>query len=293
MAEQATGGAEAGLAPWLGGRPFAEWRAEYDETGYVVFESVLDAGEIARYRALLGPHLAADLRGRNDFEGLKSNRVYALLAKEPAFAELVLHPLALGFAEAELGASCLLSACLAINIQPGETAQPWHTDDGHIFIPYPRPSYGVSAFWTLDPMTEDNGATEVLPGSHRWGPEEIDFGLVVDALADKDVHDPDYDPAPHPKRVKATMPAGSLMLTKGSLWHRGGANRSDASRLIVTPQYCPGWARQLENMMATVPPDAVLAMPERARELLGYSIHPPFMGYVDGVHPRKTLPKPV
>jgi ectoine hydroxylase-related dioxygenase (phytanoyl-CoA dioxygenase family) len=85
------------------------------------------------------------------------------------------------------------------------------------------------------------------------------------------------------------MPAGSLMLAKGTLWHRGGANRSNKPRLIITPQYCPGWTRQLENMLLAVPPQIAATLPKRAQELIGYSIHPPFMGFVNGAHPARTL----
>ena len=92
-----------------------------------------------------------------------------------------------------------------------------------------------------------------------------------------------------PDAVKLIMPSGSLAITKGTLWHRGGANRSDRPRLIITPQYCVGWVRQLENMALAVPAEVASNLPERARELIGYSIHPPFMGYVDGVHPRRLL----
>jgi ectoine hydroxylase-related dioxygenase (phytanoyl-CoA dioxygenase family) len=87
------------------------------------------------------------------------------------------------------------------------------------------------------------------------------------------------------------MPAGSLMIAKGTLWHRGGANRSNGPRLIVTPQYCPGWMRPLESMLITVTAEQARALPPRVRELIGYAIHPPFMGYVDGRHPEKMLAK--
>ena len=89
--------------------------------------------------------------------------------------------------------------------------------------------------------------------------------------------------------VKLVMPSGSLAITKGTLWHRGGANRSDRPRLIITPQHRVGWVRQLENMALAVPAEMASQLPECARELIGYSIHPPFMGYVDGVHPRRLL----
>jgi ectoine hydroxylase-related dioxygenase (phytanoyl-CoA dioxygenase family) len=58
--------------------------------------------------------------------------------------------------------------------------------------------------------------------------------------------------------------------SKGTLWHRGGANLSDRPRLIITPQYCAGWVRQLENMILAVPAEVAEKLPERARELIGY-----------------------
>ncbi len=274
------------LEKYFGERSFDSYCEEFDERGFVIFENVLPGVEIDALKAALRPHLASNVHGRNDFEGLKSNRVYALLAKGDAFVRLALHPLALAFAERDLGASCILSACLAINLQPGETVQPWHTDDGHIDIPRPRPSAGVSAFWVLDDTTETNGATEVLPGSHNWAEGQLDLSVFDDTQV-RDVND---DPQAHPDAVKAVLPAGSLMLAKGGLLHRGGANKSKRDRLIVTPQYAPGWARPLENMLLAVPAELASTLPKRAQELIGYSIHPPFMGYVNGMHPARTLP---
>ena len=79
------------------------------------------------------------------------------------------------------------------------------------------------------------------------------------------------------------------MIMRSDVWHRGGANRSETDRLIVTPQYCAGWARQLENMLLAVPAERARVLPKRTQELLGYSIHTPFMGYVDGMHPSRVL----
>lgn len=279
----------AALEPWLQGRSFADWKAEYDERGFVIVRRVLGEAQLAAIRAALDPWFSGGKTGRNDFEGLKTNRVYALLAKSPVFADLAIHPLALAFAEAELGATCLLSACLAINLHPGETVQPWHTDDGGVGEPKPRRAYGVSTFWAIDDTTEENGATEVIPGSHLWGVAQMDGALSSGAFADRTVRDVSDDPGYRPDAVKLTMPAGSVAIAKGTLVHRGGANRSDRPRLIITPQYCMGWARQLENMTLAVPPAVAAALPERARELLGYNIEPPFMGYVDGVHPKRLL----
>lgn len=270
------------LAPWLRDRTFDSWHAQFDRDGYLIFTGVMSSSETECVRAALAPHLVK--RGRNDFEGFRTNRVYALLAKAPdVFSELVTHPLPLAFAEAALGTSCLLSALLAINLLPGETVQPWHRDDGAIQIPLPRPSFGVSAFWAIDAMSDANGATELVPGSHLWRED------LLDRSNERPACNVDDDPSPRTDAIKATMPAGSLMLTKGSLLHRGGANRSTSNRLIVTPQYCPGWARQIETMMASVPRDIATCLPTRVRQLLGYSIHGAFMGYVDGMHPDRVL----
>ena len=277
------------LTKWLQGRRFEDWKTEFDQEGFVIFEGVMPEQERERVRDALRPHFTKS--GRNHFEGFKSNRVYALLAKSPqVFSDMITHPLALAFAEADLGESCLLSALLAINLLPGETVQGWHHDDGSIEIPLPRPSFGVSAFWAIDSMTEDNGATEIIPRSHLWQKDEIDADPQVvyhdTVKGDMDVN---RDPYPRDDSIKVTMPGGSLMLAKGTLWHRGGANKSDRSRLIVTPQYCPGWARQLENMLLAVPKDVARQLPKRARQLIGYNIHNVFMGYVDGVHPDVSL----
>lgn len=262
-------------------------RAAFDRDGYVIFESVLSPADLGRIREALSPYLAQNIRGRNDFEGLATNRVYAMLAKSPVFADLAAHPLALSFAERDLGEDCLLSACLAINLMPGETAQPWHYDDSHYGWPRPRPSLGVSAFWAIDAMTGDNGATEILPGSHLWAEETIEGAVSPEDFARTELRD--RDPGARPDAMKVVVPAGSLMLIKGTLWHRGGANRSKTPRLIITPQYCPGWTRPLENMALAVPPAIAKTLPVRAQELLGYSIRPPFMGYVDGRHPKRLL----
>jgi ectoine hydroxylase-related dioxygenase (phytanoyl-CoA dioxygenase family) len=278
-------------SPWLKGRTFASWREDFDRRGYLIFERVLSPGGVAEIRAALAPFLERDLTGRNDFEGLKTNRVYALLAKSPLFAELAIHPLALAFAEAELGQSCLLSALLANNLHPGETAQPWHFDDGGAKIPRPRPALGVSAFWAIDDTTELNGSTEVIPGSHLWDEQMVEGAAKPADFTNKTGPTAGRDPGNRPDAVKMMMPSGSLAIAKGTLWHRGGANLSDRPRLIITPQYCAGWVRQLENMSLAVPAELAEKLPERARELIGYSIHPPFMGHVDGVHPKRLLQK--
>ena len=275
------------LSPLLPNHEVTRLVEQFDTEGFCVIPELLDEAQLERQRQALAPWVDAGPMGRNVFEGTRTHRIYAMLAKDPVFAELVAHPVSLAWAEHFLGQSCLLSACLAIHLQPGESAQPWHTDDGHTSLTPPHDLLGVSTFWALDDTTVENGATEVLPGSHRWSETEFpgvlrdqDFATGADVAG---------DPGSHPDAVKVIMPAGSLMIARGDLWHRGGANRSDTARCLITPQYCAGWLRPLESMLLSVPPERAAALPERVRELLGYSIHPPFMGYSDGMHPRRVL----
>ena len=114
------------LAPYLHGRSFADCWHEFNQRGYLIFERVMNAEQVAEVRSALRPHIEQELAGRNNFEGRRSQRVYALIDKAPeVFDRLVSHPLPLAFAEAELGRSCLLFALLAIQLNEGETVQPW------------------------------------------------------------------------------------------------------------------------------------------------------------------------
>jgi ectoine hydroxylase-related dioxygenase (phytanoyl-CoA dioxygenase family) len=240
----------------------------FHEQGYVVIEDALAPHQLDAVREGLEPFLRDAPLGRNDFEGRSTNRVYALLAKVPAMAPIIEHPRVLAMVDTLLEPRYLLSAALAINLLPGETEQSWHFDDGFYTLPRPRPPVSISTIWALDDFTDVNGATEVVPGSHSWSDEL-----------------PQGDDA---RRVPVTMPAGSVVVFSGTLWHRGGANRSDGPRLCVSPQYCQPWGRQQENMMLALGRRALDYSP-RIREMLGYSIHPPFMGMVDGMHPSRLI----
>ncbi len=239
--------------------------------GYVVLRGLLSSEQIEAVHRELAPYLQQKRMGRNEFEGLRSERVYAVLAKAPSLAPLIEHPRVLGLIDELLLPCYLLSAAIAIQVHPGETAQALHCDDGATRAPRPRPVFGVSAVWALDDFTATNGATEVIPGSHLWESDE--------PPAEDD-----------PRIVPIEMPAGSVVVFAGSLYHRGGANRSSGTRLGFTPQYCQPWLRQIENMVLAVPPEHARRYSVRIQELLGYSIAAPsFMGYVDGMHPRRLV----
>jgi len=253
----------------VAGRTADEVVEELERTGYAVVPDVLDDPEVDAVRAALAPEFDLGYRGRNPFEGHETQRVYCLVAKSRAFDRLILDPLVLDVTGRVLGENFLLTATLAIKLEPGESAQDAHTDDGFYRIPRPRPPVSLSTLWAIDEFTADNGATLLHPGSHRLGAA---------------IRREDLLPA-----VTATMSPGSVLVYYGTLVHAGGANTSDGDRLGISIQYAAAWARQQENFMMAIGVDGAKALPERLRELIGYSIHPPFMGMIDGRHPKKLL----
>jgi len=238
--------------------------------GYVVLEGLLDEAECAAVRDAVAPLL--DRTGRNTFEGARTQRAYGVLARTRACDRMVDHPRVLALLDRLLLPNYLLSQLQVINILPGEEAQLLHPDDAVYPVPRPRPPLGAATVWAVDAFTAENGATVVLPGSHRWGDDRT----------------PDRTDA----RLPATMAPGSCVLFVGTLWHGGGANRSDRARLALTAQYCQPWLRPQEAFTLSTGRDTARAVSADIRRMLGYSIHPPFVGMVDGMHPQRLLDAP-
>jgi hypothetical protein len=251
-------------------QPFAEQiQADFEtleRQGYVIIENLLSIEKIESIRNMVFPLL--DNTGRNNFEGLKTQRVYNVLEQTRAIDELAVHPRVTGLLDRLFEPNYLLSQAQIINILGGEEAQPLHYDDGFYRVKRPRPPFGAATVWAIDEFTDENGATSVIPESHKLGPEPVtDFSLA--------------------RSVK--MPAGSVVFFLGTLWHGGGANQSADSRLAVTCQYYEPWLRPQENFFLELSKDTLNNIPEALLSMVGYSIHPPFMGMVNGMHPKRVL----
>jgi len=249
--------------------------AEIRDRGFTVIPDFMDEAALTAFRAALAPFLGSH-RGRNDFEGFETERVYTLVARAKIFEDLACEPRLMALLSRFLEGAFLLSATHAINLKPGETAQSIHTDDGFYRQPRRAPAVGYSVIGAIDAFTAENGATEVIPGSHLWDDEEIAARRAapggLEALL-----------------VPMEIPAGACFVFPGKLLHRGGANRTDRPRLAFTNQYCAGWARPQENFFLSVPKEVVRTMSPRAQALLGYELWPSFMGMVTGSHPKKAL----
>jgi ectoine hydroxylase-related dioxygenase (phytanoyl-CoA dioxygenase family) len=236
------------------------------EDGYVVIENLISHEDVATIREVCVPLL--DKTGRNSFEGHLTQRLYNVLARTRAADMLVEHPRILALLDRLMMPNYLLSQAQAINILPGEQAQLLHADDGFYRLSRPRPPLGAATIWAIDDFTEQNGATLVIPGSHGWG----------------DDRRPALEEA-----IPVIMPAGSAVLFAGTLWHGGGANQSEEPRLAFTCQYCEPWLRQQENFLLEIDRATAASLSDTLQSLIGYSIHPPFMGMVDGKHPKRLL----
>ncbi len=240
-----------------------------ERDGYIIIENLISPELVAKIKDDLIPRFSYD-SGRNNFEGFKTQRLYAFFEKSLICNPLVEHPLILGCLDRIFEPNYLLSQLQAINILPGEEQQPLHHDDLFYRVPRPRPALGAATIWAIDEFTQQNGATVVIPGSHLW-----------------DDRQPTEDDLKNLEPV--VMPAGSVVLFLGTLWHAGGANRSDAARLCVSAQYCAPWCRTQENYSLSLSRETVKKCSEHIQRMLGYSIHAPFMGFVDGKHPRRLL----
>jgi len=238
--------------------------------GYAVIEDVLDAEAC---RALVEEVDRVEREheiafGQNDFEGFRTRRIFNLIARGPRFRELVTEPRVLASVEAILGEGFLLSGTTSMHIGPGETVQLLHSDDGMITLPRPHPATMVTTLWALSDFTAENGATRLVPASHKRE-------AIVPSVEEEER-----------ETISAEMKAGSVLVFHASLWHGGGANTTaDVERYGLSIQYVAGWCRQQQNLMLGTPRELVASYPRKLQELIGYSMFRNVMGHVDREHP--------
>ena len=79
-----------------------------------------------------------------------------------------LHENVLPVVERVLDKECLLSSFCSLVLGPGQEAQPIHEDTQLIPLPRPHIPITVNAIWALSDFREDNGATRIVPGSHKY-----------------------------------------------------------------------------------------------------------------------------
>ncbi len=245
--------------------------ARVERDGYTIVEDVLAPDEVDAVLAEVGrleERLGIDF-ATNDFEGRRTKRVYNLLVYGRLFEAIPVHARVLPIVEGVLDAGCLISSLSSIAIHPGEQAQPIHADDQLLPLPKPHVPTVCNTMWALTEFTEPNGATRIIPGSHTRDHSPA-YGSEHDSIA-------------------ATMRRGSVLVWHGSLWHGGGANRSDAVRVGIAMNYCAGWVRQQENQQLGIPREIARDFGPRLRELVGYGVYRGLIGHIDKRNPAELL----
>ena len=163
-----------------------------------------------------------------------------------------------------------LSAPTGIEIGPGRGRAGLHPDDAIYPVARPHAELVVNVMWPLDDFTEANGATRIVPRQPPLGRRAPD--------------------RPTSRSASVEMPAGlgTDLPRQHVARRRREPNRRTAARRghRTTPS---AWLRPVENHVLAVPPEVARDLPERLQELLGYNIGPPFIGYVDGRHPKRLL----
>lgn len=243
--------------------PDAETIAEtLSADGALIIEDVLNTTRLAEVRAQIDPLVEVTSHGRDTFAGHQTQRTGGLIVRSSAVRDLVMDETILGAANTYLSPwteRILLHLTQVISIGPGQPAQLIHRDrlawGGYL----PRdiePQFNT--IWALTDFTEENGATRLVPGSHRW---------------------PDDQRAEPTEFDRATMKAGSVLVYSGSMLHSGGENQSDETRIGINLTYCLGWLRQEENQYLSCPPELAKDLPPELQALLGYTSGGPALGY--------------
>ena len=272
-----------------------------DADGVLVIENALSRKEADEIVSEMTPFIESTPHGLHGLE--KSRRVGALVARSPASHKAIAHPAILHICEALLGQQSRsgnevrliqapkgsgkypwrLGLTQIIDVGPGQEKQPVHRGNGlwvHNFAGTGL-DLQMETMWALSDFTEENGATHVIPGSHRWN----------------DVTDPDSNSktmtwyhTSNFETVQATMPKGSVLVWTGWTVHGAGANNTDARRIGMNIDYSLSFLSQEENQFLACPPNVAKNLSTEMRRLIGYTQPAGALNYfADCLPPRYAL----
>jgi ectoine hydroxylase-related dioxygenase (phytanoyl-CoA dioxygenase family) len=232
-------------------RNLSQAHRDLDEFGYCLVSDALDPRELRRLRRRLVEQAKAEKVGGVAFiDGEGANqRVFNLVNKGSEFLDLLTHLVVSEFLSPLLGEAFLLSSLTANIAGPGGRPMVLHQDQG--YIPYPQPEYPLVANigWFLDDVTEANGGTRLVPGSHR-----LNVPLKQ----------------PWSATTAAAGPAGTAFVFDGRLWHGTGANQTAQRRHVILSYFCRPFLRQQENPFLSLVDEVERSLSQPVRALLGF-----------------------
>jgi ectoine hydroxylase-related dioxygenase (phytanoyl-CoA dioxygenase family) len=244
----------------------ARCAAELDEQGYCLVSGAIEPEAIDALRETLVRVAAEEIANDTDYvyEDGSNQRVWSLLNKGEVFEQLVENETILSLVGHLLGEVFLLSNVNANVAGPGGNPMFLHSDQDYVPAPFPEYALVTNAIVFLDEFSAENGATRIVPGSHKLRTR------------------PDYSNLP--ETVPVTGPRGTVMIFHGALWHQTGANTTRAEkRHAILCYYCRPFMRQQENWFLSLKPEVLARATPRLRELLGYCIYLGGLGAVGGL----------
>lgn len=208
----------------------------FEQDGCCVIENVLSPSEVEHIRArTLKLAKTEEEQGSAHFyaEGKTAQRVWNLINKDHVFQDIISKPIILEcmdwlFDRDTPHQKYYLSSFQANILNSGAKKMKVHIDTP---VPEPLPEWIIKAntIWVLDEFNSNSGATEYIPGSHKWK------------------HKPKAEDQSRDDLISAKAPVGSILLTHGALWHRGGENKSNSSRIALLGSFAASYAREIAN----------------------------------------------
>jgi ectoine hydroxylase-related dioxygenase (phytanoyl-CoA dioxygenase family) len=191
-------------------------KAFLDCEGYLPLRGLLSMEQVQALRQRQAELLAdeGDQAGLEVHQEAGTDRLSDLINKGTAYHVVITNPRLLAAIAHVLEYDLKLSSLNSRAALPGKGQQGLHTDWGRLET---LGQYQVcNSVWLLDDFTPDNGATRVVPGSHRTGK------TPGDEMADPS--------APHPNEVVLLGQAGDVVVFNAHTWHGGTLNRTDKPR---------------------------------------------------------------
>lgn len=229
-------------------------KEQLDRDGYLPLYNILSPEQVRQFGARLDEltRIEGDKAGLEVHQEAGTDRLSDLVNKDPMFEICFTHPRVLAAIAHVLGGEFKLSSLNSRASLPGQGLQGLHPDWSGAVAP--GDYYVCNSIWLLDDFTEENGATRVVPGSHRSGK------VPRDVMADPN--------AAHPDEKLLLAPAGTVVVFNSHTWHGGTLNRSPKRRRAMHSYFCRRDQPQQLNQRQYIRPETKARLSEAACYIL-------------------------